>query len=58
MERPLSLILDFYSRVLNRSVVIGTGNEAAKGIIIITALQTETVHLRQKSGWGMGSLVL
>lgn len=27
---PLSLILDFYSRVLNRSVVIGTGNEAAK----------------------------
>lgn len=27
---PLSLILDFYSRVLNRGVVIGTGNEAAK----------------------------
>lgn len=27
---PLSLILDFYFRVLNRSVVIGTGNEAAK----------------------------
>ena len=32
--------------------------DAEKGIIIITALQTETVHLRQKSGWGMGSLVL
>lgn len=27
---PLSLMLDAYSRILNRSVVIGTGNEAAK----------------------------
>lgn len=27
---PLSLMLDAYSRILNRSAVIGTGNEAAK----------------------------
>ena len=46
----LADILDIYATVRNRCVVVGTGNEAAEDITILTVLRMHRIQGQQKSG--------